>query len=64
MGKGFIFLNYKYEQRDYYYILHSANTQAKPHYEYYSKKFDMEYCPRAEHYNRNLLMQYPTYKTR
>ncbi len=62
MGRGLIFLNYKYEQRDYYYIIHNFRSlfyrYLNHDYEFYSKKFDMEYRPKAKNYNDALYEYY------
>ncbi len=63
MGKGLMFLNYNYEQRDYYYVIHNFRPLLyrflNHNYEYYSKKFDMEYRPFAVRYNEDLLREFP-----
>lgn len=56
MGKGLIFLNYNYRQKDFYYrfgyfdLFHKLN----PRYEYRSAKYDIDYFPFAAEYQQDL----------
>jgi hypothetical protein len=60
MGKGLIFLDYKYQQKDFYYrfeywdLFHTKDMR----HEYRSSKYDMEYYPFAAQYETDLLEKF------
>ena len=58
IGHGLIFMNHHYQQKDYYYIINNFRNYfawiIDPRYEFYSRKFDMEYRPLAARYNKDL----------
>ena len=62
MDKGLIFLDYRYQQRDYYFIVTNLREYfmryLDPNYEFYSRKFDMEYRPMAKRYNADLATKF------
>ena len=56
MGKGLIFLNYKYRQVDFYYHFGYSDlfNPPNPRYAYISMEYDMEYFPFAGKYEQDL----------
>ncbi len=60
MGKGLIFLNYKYRQVDFYYRFAYYDLFVSPdhRYSYKSAEFDMEYYPFAAEYEESLQEKY------
>jgi len=56
MGRGLIFLNYKYQQIDFYYrfAYFDIFNKPDPRYFYKSADFDMEYYPFAAQYESDL----------
>jgi len=61
-GKGLIFMNHHFVQKDFYAVIVNFRPYLykliDPNYEYYSKKFDMEYRPLAARYNKELHAKY------